>query len=81
MILFIIDLKRVCHYLILIIYFCLVFSDEAYLRDLVLELEMKNELLVERNSDLLLALSELDKRFRHYKRKHVDCKKYIVLYR
>ena len=40
MISFIIDLKRVCHYLILIIYFCLVFSDEAYLRDLVLELEI-----------------------------------------
>jgi hypothetical protein len=41
---------------------------------------MKNELLVERNSDLLLALSELDKRFRRFKRKHVDCKNYIVLY-
>jgi hypothetical protein len=69
------------HSYAIIIVFCLDFSDEAYLRDLVLELEMKNELLVERNSDLLLALSELDKRFRRFKRKHTDCKNYIVLYR
>jgi hypothetical protein len=60
---------------------CLVFSEEAYLRDLVLELEMKNEQLLERNADLLSALSSLDKRYRKFKRKHSDCKNYVVLYR
>jgi hypothetical protein len=64
-------------------FFCfyLVCTEEDYLRDIILELEIRNELLLERLSDSRAALSKLDKEHRRFKANHSDCHKRIILYR
>jgi len=61
--------------------FIIVYAEEDFLRDCILELEMKNELLIEKLADMRIAISTLDKKFRKFKSRHLDCKKQIILYR
>jgi hypothetical protein len=62
-------------------FFCLVCTEEDYLRDSILELEMRNELLLEKLNDMEILLSQLDKKYRKFMAKHTDCKKRFILYR
>lgn len=56
--------------------------EESYYRDLMIELEIRNELLMEKVADLKSSLINLERRFRLFRAKHVDCKrKPIILYR
>jgi len=61
--------------------FCLVCTEEDYLRDIILELEIRHELTLEKLKDCRSALSKLDKKYRSFKAEHLDCKKPIILYR
>jgi hypothetical protein len=56
--------------------------EESYYRDSMIELEIRNELLMEKVADLKSSLINLERRFRLFRAKHVDCKrKPIILYR
>jgi hypothetical protein len=56
-------------------------NDESFLRDSVIELEIRNELLVEKIADLRTALKKLEKKYRLFRNEHLDCKKKIFIYR
>jgi len=56
-------------------------NDDSFLRDSVIELEIRNELLVEKIADLRTALKKLEKKYRLFRNEHLDCKKKIFIYR
>jgi hypothetical protein len=66
-----------------IIIYCFIDEGEAaYYRDSLLEVEIRNELLLEKVADLQSSLNRLDRKFRLFKAEHVDCKrKPYILYR
>ncbi len=53
-----------------------------YYRDKLIELEIRNELLLETVSDLKTNLASLEKKIKAFRSRHVDCKrKPYILYR
>ena len=63
-------------------FFLLDLTEDRNFRDAIIELEIRNELLLEKVVDLQSSLSKLERKFRLFKAKHIDCKrKPIILYR
>jgi hypothetical protein len=61
--------------------FFLDYSDDSYYRDKLIELEIRNELLLETVSDLKTNLASLERKFEAFCSRHVDCKrKPYILY-
>ena len=68
------------------VFFCLVIlvdcSEEDMLRDVILELELKNEVLVDRVDFLRSALNSLDRKYRKLIERHSKCSvKTVFLHR
>jgi len=55
--------------------------EESFLRDSVIELEIRNELLLEKVADLRFALKNLEKKYRTFRTEHLNCNKKRYLYR
>jgi hypothetical protein len=63
-------------------FFLLDLTEDRNFRDAIIELEIRNELLLEKVVDLQSSLSKLERKFWLFRSKHIDCKrKPFILYR